>query len=177
VKIDLIVRGICCLRPNVPGLSENIRVISIVGRFLEHSRVYYFENAGEPVVYLASADWMPRNLLRPRRDRLPDRRPTLRDELIKECSLLPGRHRQGARIAAGRHLQASSAGERRGQVAGAAALPRAFAAPGSQDGRAQNSAVIKLAPILTSHRLTPQQSARRARSSGKGQNPSRKERP
>jgi len=62
VRIELIVRGICCLRPEVPGLSENIRVISIVDRYLEHARIFYFENAGSPEYLLASADWMPRNL-------------------------------------------------------------------------------------------------------------------
>ncbi len=64
VRIDLIVRGICCLRPGVPGVSENIRVISIVDKFLEHSRISYFQNDDRPELFLASADWMPRNFRR-----------------------------------------------------------------------------------------------------------------
>jgi polyphosphate kinase len=64
VAIDLIVRGICCLRPGVQGAGDNIRVISIVDRFLEHSRIFYFHNGGQDEYYLSSADWMPRNLLR-----------------------------------------------------------------------------------------------------------------
>lgn len=64
VEIDLIVRGICCLKAGVPGVSENIRVRSIVGRFLEHSRIYYFYNNGNDLMFLSSADWMPRNLKR-----------------------------------------------------------------------------------------------------------------
>ena len=62
VQIDLIVRGICGLRPGVRGVSDHIKVRSIVGRFLEHSRIFYFANGGEEEVYLGSADWMPRNL-------------------------------------------------------------------------------------------------------------------
>jgi polyphosphate kinase len=64
VKIDLIVRGICCLRTDVPGVGENVTVRSVVDRFLEHSRIYYFENACQPEVFLSSADWMPRNFFR-----------------------------------------------------------------------------------------------------------------
>jgi polyphosphate kinase len=84
VTIDLIVRGICCLRPKIPGLSENIRVISIVGRFLEHSRIYHFANAGAPEILLSSADWMPRNFLRRVEVAFPIENPALRDNVVNE---------------------------------------------------------------------------------------------
>ena len=79
VQIDLIVRGICSLRPGVRGVSDNIRVRSIVGRFLEHSRIYYFANGGDDEIYIGSADWMPRNLYERVEVLVP-----LRDELLRE---------------------------------------------------------------------------------------------
>jgi polyphosphate kinase len=64
VRIDLMIRGVCAVRPGIPGVSDNIRVLSVVGRFLEHSRAYWFENDGSPELYLSSADWMERNFFR-----------------------------------------------------------------------------------------------------------------
>jgi polyphosphate kinase len=84
VKIDLIVRGICCLRPGVKGLSENITVRSIIDRFLEHSRIYYFENACQPEVFLGSADWLPRNLFRRIEVVFPMEDGVLRERIISE---------------------------------------------------------------------------------------------
>jgi polyphosphate kinase len=84
VKIDLIVRGACALRPGVKGMSENIRVRSILGRFLEHHRVWYFANAGTPDVWLASADWMGRNLFRRVEVAFPVRDPALRKRVVDE---------------------------------------------------------------------------------------------
>ena len=84
VKIDLIIRGICCLRPGVEGLSENIIVRSIIGRFLEHSRIFYFENGGAPKLLLGSADWMPRNFFRRIEIVFPIEEPALRDRIINQ---------------------------------------------------------------------------------------------
>jgi polyphosphate kinase len=84
VKVDLIIRGICCLRPGVKGLSENITVRSIVDRFLEHTRIFYFENACQPRVFLASADWLPRNFFRRIELAFPIEDGVLRDRITKE---------------------------------------------------------------------------------------------
>ncbi|MCR5461328.1 MAG: RNA degradosome polyphosphate kinase [Acetatifactor sp.] len=100
VKIDLIVRGICCLRVGIPGVSENITVRSIVGNFLEHARIFYFENDEHPEVYCSSADWMPRNLERRVEILFPIDQPRLKEELrhvldvqladtVKACILKP----------------------------------------------------------------------------------------
>ena len=87
VRIDLIVRGVCCLRPGVPGVSENIRVRSIIGRFLEHSRVYWFDNAGEREIYCGSADWMDRNLFRRVEVAFPLETPELQARVETEIGL------------------------------------------------------------------------------------------
>ena len=84
VQIDLLVRGICCLRPGVPGISDNIRVTSVVDRFLEHARIFYFEAGGRREVYLSSADWMPRNLVRRIEVMFPIEHEALRDRLVQE---------------------------------------------------------------------------------------------
>jgi polyphosphate kinase len=87
VRIDLIVRGICALRPGVPGVSERIHVRSIVGRFLEHSRVYYFENGGEPEIWCSSADWMERNFFRRIEVAFPLQRDTHRQRVLADLEL------------------------------------------------------------------------------------------
>ncbi len=89
VPIDLIVRGTCCLRPGLLGVSETIRVTSIVDKFLEHSRVFYFENAGDPDVLLASADWMPRNFWRRIETVFPVEDAKLKGRIINDILALP----------------------------------------------------------------------------------------
>lgn len=84
VKIDLLVRGICCLRPGLPGVSDNIRVTSVVGRFLEHSRVYYFGNNNKPEIYMGSADLMPRNLDRRVETIFPVEDDALKERIVDE---------------------------------------------------------------------------------------------
>ena len=81
VKVRMMIRGICCLRPGIPGVSENIEIRSLVGRFLEHSRIMRFENGGSPEIYLGSADWMPRNLFRRVETGFPIRNPRVQDHI------------------------------------------------------------------------------------------------
>ncbi len=87
VQIDLIIRGLCALRPGIPGVSENIRVRSIVGRFLEHSRVFYFDNDGAGELFLSSADWMERNFFRRVEVAFPVREQTHRDRILRDLNL------------------------------------------------------------------------------------------
>lgn len=98
VKIDLIVRGICCLRPGLKGVSSNITVRSIVDRFLEHHRIYYFENACQPEVFLGSADWMPRNFFRRIETVFPILDGNLRERVISELLAITLADNQRARI-------------------------------------------------------------------------------
>ena len=120
VKIELIVRGICCLRPGLKGLSENITVRSIVDRFLEHSRVYYFENACQPQVFISSADWMPRNFFRRIELAIPVEDGVLRERLISEVLAISLADNSKAR-----YLQPDGS------------YRRAAAAPGEEPSRSQ----------------------------------------
>ena len=112
VMIDLIVRGTCCLRPSISGVSDNIRVRSIVGRFLEHSRVYYFHANGEEKLYLSSADWMDRNVFRRVEIAFPIQHPELKQRLMGDLDLCL-QDNQGAW-----ELQADGTWQRRSPAAG-----------------------------------------------------------
>ncbi|HEY9896312.1 MAG TPA: polyphosphate kinase 1 [Candidatus Sericytochromatia bacterium] len=103
VKVDLIVRGMCCLRPQLPGISENIRVISIVGRFLEHSRIFYFHNQGSEEVFIGSADWMTRNLDRRVEAVVPIDDPAIAKDLQEILGILLADNRQAWDLQADGH--------------------------------------------------------------------------
>jgi polyphosphate kinase len=112
VDIDLIVRGICCLRPGVPGVSERIKVRSIVGRFLEHSRVYYFANGGDCEVYCSSADWMDRNLFRRIEVAFPVEAPELRARVVEDLGLFLADDTQAWLLdSSGRYTRADGGGQ------------------------------------------------------------------
>jgi polyphosphate kinase len=114
VEIDLIVRGICCLRPGLRGVSSRIRVISVIGRFLEHSRVWEFGNAGDAELYIGSADWMPRNFLRRVEAVAPVEVPRLRDRLRHLLHTYLEDNRQAWELdSEGRYAQRRPEGEER----------------------------------------------------------------
>ena len=118
VEIDLIVRGICCLRPGLHGVSSRIRVTSVVGRFLEHSRVWQFGNAGDDEFYIGSADWMPRNFLRRVEAVVPVEVPRLRDRLRQLLQTYLDDNRQAWELDAdGRYAQRVPDGEERASQA------------------------------------------------------------
>ena len=105
VRIDLIVRGVCCLRPGIPGVSEHIQVRSIIGRFLEHSRVYWFENGGEREIYCGSADWMDRNLFRRVEIAFPIESAELQARIAREIDLYLADDTQTWRLNADGHYE------------------------------------------------------------------------
>jgi polyphosphate kinase len=113
VQVDLIVRGVCALRPGVPGISENIRVRSLVGRFLEHSRAFYFENGGSPELYCASADWMERNFFRRVEVAFPIQRKSHRQRILDDLTLyLEDNSQAWTLLSDGRYERVSPGAER-----------------------------------------------------------------
>jgi polyphosphate kinase len=136
-KVDLIVRGACMLPARVPGLSDNIRVRSVIGRFLEHSRVFYFRAAGEEQLYLSSADWMNRNMLRRVELAWPVIDPHLRQRVIDECLVAYLHDNRDAwdLMPDGSYRRAKGAADRKADGAQAALMHRYGAAPGDMQER------------------------------------------
>ena len=145
VKIDLIVRGICCLRPQLEGVSENITVRSVVDRFLEHSRIYYFENAGQPDLFLGSADWMPRNFFRRIEVVFPIEDGNLRERIMSEILAVQLQDNVKARVMKPRrHLPEGAVEARRKTASQPDGIYRAHpegtrAAPGQHQERLSES--------------------------------------
>ena len=146
VEIDLIVRGMCALRPGVRGVSENIRVRSVVGRFLEHSRIFYFANGGQEEVYLGSADWMPRNLYDRVEVMFPLKDAMLRDRVKHEIldSYLADKLKSRLLQRDGRYIRAWQGQGRRKPMTG----PSAFSAQEFLMGLAEGKQLLDSIPLL-----------------------------
>jgi len=145
VSIELVIRGTCCLRPGVPEFSTNIRVISVVDKFLEHSRIFYFENAGAPEVFLGSADWMPRNFFRRIEVMFPVEDARLKSRLTEELLQLVLRDNVKAR-----QLQADGTYSRLRPAAGEAAVrsQTTFQALARESAREASDPAFRFVPIL-----------------------------
>jgi polyphosphate kinase len=155
VKIDLIVRGMCALRPGVRGVSDRISVRSIVGRFLEHSRIYFFANGGQEEVYLASADWMPRNLYERVEVMFPVKDELLRERVRQEIlsSYLADNLKARLLQKDGSYVRAWQAQGKRKPPTGAAAFSAQDFLIGLAEGR-QGLDAIPAAPSPRSRRAT-----------------------
>ena len=153
VRITLCVRGVCCLRPGIPGVSENIRVMSILGRFLEHERVLVFGPAGEEEFFLSSADWMPRNLHRRVEILFPVESPALREQ-IRLRGARAGADRQRPRLRHGRRRRLHPPRAGRGRPRRAAPRPRSSpawcAAPCRSSARPEGAAERPTEELLRS---------------------------
>ena len=159
VEIDLIVRGVCALRPGIRGISDRIRVRSIVGRFLEHSRIFYFHNGGEEQIYLGSADWMPRNLYERVEVLFPLKDPMLRERVRQEILGVYLADNVKSRI-----LQKNGSYVRAWQMQGKRKAPTGAAAFNAQDfliGLAEGKSHLEAIP-------EPPRRATRKSASGKG---------
>jgi polyphosphate kinase len=155
VQIDLIVRGMCALRPGIRGVSDRIRVRSIVGRFLEHSRIFYFANGGDEEIYLGSADWMPRNLYERVEVIFPLKDPLLRERVKNEVLAAQLADNLKARLLQkdGRYVHAWQAQGKRKAPAGAAAFNSQEFLIGLAEGRQALDAIPALGTARRGRRV------------------------